>query len=178
MKTLGTLFVILAILSPASSAQAPAPAPAAPHAQTLPTVDPQKLGTLPADADRRFAALKAKVAPSAWAWIEQQARVEADRPAPDPSALRIAMVQRFGPHLPVAELDAVTCLVLTQASRDLETDMHGLLAHAQVGAQPQGQTDSLRLQTLMDRRSKLIETLSNVMKKMSDTDSSIVGNLK
>jgi hypothetical protein len=30
----------------------------------------------------------------------------------------------------------------------------------------------------MDRRSKVIETLSNVMKAMGDTQSTIVGNLK
>jgi putative addiction module CopG family antidote len=37
---------------------------------------------------------------------------------------------------------------------------------------------SLRLQMAMDRRSKLIETLSNIMKANSDTQSGIVGNLK
>jgi hypothetical protein len=37
---------------------------------------------------------------------------------------------------------------------------------------------SLRLQMVMDRRSKLIATLSNIMKANSDTQGSIVGNLK
>jgi hypothetical protein len=37
---------------------------------------------------------------------------------------------------------------------------------------------SMRLQIAMDRRSKLVETLSNVMKSISDTDNSIVANLK
>jgi putative addiction module CopG family antidote len=37
---------------------------------------------------------------------------------------------------------------------------------------------SLRLQMVMDRRSKLMETLSNIMKANSDTQGSIVGNLK
>ncbi len=40
------------------------------------------------------------------------------------------------------------------------------------------QMQSLRLQMYMDRRSKLYETLSNMMKKAGDTDSTIVGNLK
>lgn len=40
------------------------------------------------------------------------------------------------------------------------------------------ETESLRLQMAMDRRSKFLETLSNLMKKISDTSSSIVGNLK
>ncbi|HUJ31462.1 MAG TPA: hypothetical protein VLY23_09290 [Candidatus Acidoferrum sp.] len=37
---------------------------------------------------------------------------------------------------------------------------------------------SMRLQMAMDRRSKFIEILSNILKKMSDTESSIISNLK
>ncbi|HLW80897.1 MAG TPA: hypothetical protein VKS20_02530 [Candidatus Acidoferrales bacterium] len=39
-------------------------------------------------------------------------------------------------------------------------------------------TQSLLLQMSMDRRSKFMETLSNIMKKTSDTQSSILSNLK
>jgi Arc/MetJ-type ribon-helix-helix transcriptional regulator len=38
--------------------------------------------------------------------------------------------------------------------------------------------ESLRLQMIMDRRSKMIQTLSNIMKKMSDTSQSTTQNLK
>lgn len=41
-----------------------------------------------------------------------------------------------------------------------------------------GEAQSLRLQMAMDRRSKLNSTLSNLLKKMSDTGSSITNNLK
>jgi hypothetical protein len=41
-----------------------------------------------------------------------------------------------------------------------------------------GEMESLRLQMAMDRRSKAIETLSNLMKKLSDTSESIIANLK
>jgi hypothetical protein len=37
---------------------------------------------------------------------------------------------------------------------------------------------SLRLQMAMDRRSKLMEALSNLLKKQSDTASAIISNLK
>ena len=40
------------------------------------------------------------------------------------------------------------------------------------------QSESLRLQMAMDREQKLIATLSNLMKKMSDASESIVQNLK
>ena len=41
-----------------------------------------------------------------------------------------------------------------------------------------GEMESLRLQMLMDRRSKAISTLSNLLKKMHDTQQSIIQNLK
>lgn len=41
-----------------------------------------------------------------------------------------------------------------------------------------GQAESVRLQMIMDRQSKLITALSNILKKISDTASSITQNLK
>jgi hypothetical protein len=41
-----------------------------------------------------------------------------------------------------------------------------------------GEMESLRLQMAMDRQSKMMSTLSNVMKKVSDTAQSITQNLK
>jgi hypothetical protein len=38
--------------------------------------------------------------------------------------------------------------------------------------------DAMKLQMLMDRRSKFLEMLSNMMKKISETQAAIVGNLK
>ena len=40
------------------------------------------------------------------------------------------------------------------------------------------QMDQLRLQMAMDRLSKLMSTLSNMLKKMSDTDAGITNNIK
>jgi len=41
-----------------------------------------------------------------------------------------------------------------------------------------GEMESLRLQMAMDRMSKMVSTLSNLLKKISDTSESIVQNLK
>jgi hypothetical protein len=41
-----------------------------------------------------------------------------------------------------------------------------------------GEMESLRLQMAMDRVSKMMSTLSNILKKMSDTQQSIIDNLK
>jgi flagellar hook-basal body complex protein FliE len=40
------------------------------------------------------------------------------------------------------------------------------------------EADSMRLQMVMDRRSKLLEALSNLMKKTSDTSNSMISNIK
>jgi putative addiction module CopG family antidote len=41
-----------------------------------------------------------------------------------------------------------------------------------------GEMESLRMQMAMDRVSKMMSTLSNLLKKMSDTSSAIISNLK
>jgi hypothetical protein len=41
-----------------------------------------------------------------------------------------------------------------------------------------GETESLRLQMAMDRMSKMMTTLSNLLKKISDTQNAIVQNIK
>ena len=41
-----------------------------------------------------------------------------------------------------------------------------------------GEEAQLKLQMSMDRRSQALSTLSNVLKKTSDTSSGIIGNLK
>ena len=41
-----------------------------------------------------------------------------------------------------------------------------------------GETESLRLQTAMDRLSKMMTTLSNILKKIDDTSQQIAQNLK
>ena len=52
----------------------------------------------------------------------------------------------------------------SRASRDSLTDLSSI--------------DSMELQRLMERRAKVFETLSNVLKKISETSSQITGNLK
>jgi N-methylhydantoinase B/oxoprolinase/acetone carboxylase alpha subunit len=50
---------------------------------------------------------------------------------------------------------------------------------AQLGAMDDlSETESLRLQMAMDRMSKMMTTLSNILKKMSDTASAITQNIK
>lgn len=226
---------------------------------------------------RRFAALHPRLQPSARTWVEQQARVEAQKPAPDVAGLERAIRSRFAvnpgttanPRAAAnsraianpagADIEAMAFVVMMQATQDMDKDLQEIMAEvkstnsarqklreltdkvnkdsaANAGkpdapcmtpqcaalaselkelaaataglrspvrlsapARPtyanlrslQGQlkqnldsmselseTESLRLQMLMDRRSKFVATLSNIMKKMSATSDSIVQNMK
>ena len=47
-----------------------------------------------------------------------------------------------------------------------------------LGGSDQGELQMLQLQMKVDRLSRLLETLSNILKKMRDTESTIIGNIK
>jgi len=78
-------------------------------------------------------------------------------------------------------------MVLSQCTQDAQSDLKNQMnAMQKMQQQKQAQrsaselTDqqSLELQMTMDRQSKLIETLSNIEKKMADTQDSVISNLK
>jgi hypothetical protein len=65
------------------------------------------------------------------------------------------------------DLDTVLQLVATLYAKQLDDSLSEL-----------SEMDQLRLQMAMDRLSKMMSTLSNILKKMSDTASQITQNLK
>lgn len=80
---------------------------------------------------------------------------------------------RFG-RLSTQQSDLLSLYVLTSVA--------GLLSRPDElkrnGMNEMSEMTSLRLQMMMDRRSKLMSTLSNLMKKTSDTQKSLIQNLK
>ncbi len=90
----------------------------------------------------------------------------------------------------VSGLDGTVCRELAQSIFKLDTSAAAAqlslaeLSEAQDSMKAQldslNQFDelSLRLQRLMERRQQLISTLSNILKKISDTQAGIVQNLK
>jgi hypothetical protein len=46
------------------------------------------------------------------------------------------------------------------------------------GLDDESETQSLELQMTMDRRSKLLDTLSNIMKTIADANEALIANLK
>ena len=104
--------------------------------------------------------------------------------------------QRFSAsHVPDFALVSkrLRALVGAKAARDLfsnlpEPSLHGGVRWATGNAaqlivsldsmSEMGELTSLRLQMAMDRTSKFIETLSNLLEKISDTSSQITQNIK
>ena len=224
---------------------------------------------------RHAASLSSALQPTAKAWIDQQAKIEETRPAPDLGALRAAIHQRFSASLSrgktgrtavsgvtdnQVDIEAMALIVLMEATQDNQSDLQSVMEQMQkeneqkqqlrrlideinkaaaglsanlksqtcrsefcnslpareaalnalsgstgkpVRLQAQAnpsfeqltalksqandalnsmndvsETQALELQMAMDRRSKLLEMMSNIEKAISDTDSSIVQNLK
>ncbi len=82
---------------------------------------------------------------------------------------RAAVTRQF-PGMTPEQQDRMAFLALTaavEADQELRESMGDL-----------SNETSLKLQTYLDRRSKLMSTLSNLMKKYSETSDSIISNLK
>jgi len=85
------------------------------------------------------------------------------------------VLNRFG-RLSAEQLNLLSFFVMAEASKILSQPDQ---AHEKLsGMNEMSEMTSLRLQMTMDRRSKFISTLSNLMKKISTTQDTIVQNLK
>jgi hypothetical protein len=75
------------------------------------------------------------------------------------------------------DVDVILQLMLTVYGMNVDAEFcsiqKGLDSMSEIG-----ETESLRLQMAMDRMSKMMSALSNLMKKISDTNSAIAQNLK
>lgn len=84
-------------------------------------------------------------------------------PQTDFRKLAEADVRKNFPHVSPQQTDVIVFALLKQTA-DSMSDMNEMT--------------SMRLQMAMDRRSKLIETLSNIMKSIDETNDSVISNMK
>jgi hypothetical protein len=75
-----------------------------------------------------------------------------------------------------AQTDLLSFYVLAEAARILRGSDE--LEAKRGGMNEMSEMSSLHLQMTMDRRSKLIQTLSNIMNKISSTQDTLIQNLK
>ncbi len=194
--TVSALSVMLASLVLPSAAQ---PKSAAPIASQ---VRPISMRTLPEDAVRQNTRLAANLSPSAKSKVQSAAAdlaiTATQQPAMSATQLQSsarALVMRAFPTLQGQDIDALVFLVMMQCTKDEESDLRQIMNETKAmtaakqnlrnplrasaaNASELSDMDSMRLQMLMDRRSKLLEAMSNMMKSVSDTQSGVIGNLK
>jgi len=128
----------------------------------------------PADVKARGDKLQSTASPAVKAWVTQNAAAIAAGQGDAETFARAAAHSRW-PNLRVgAGYDSLAFLLLYVSADDLVAIVKKDLD----STSELGETESLRLQMAMDRLSKLMTTLSNLLKKLSDTGDSIVRNLK
>ena len=98
---------------------------------------------VPPEIAKRAQMLRASLQPSAKAWIDQQAQIEAKRQVPNPDALRSAIRQRFadsfaeqmsrglGTATGQMDVDAVVVIVMEQAAQDGAQDLQAQMQQMQ-----------------------------------------------
>ena len=75
------------------------------------------------------------------------------------------------------DVESILQVMLTVHGKEQDEEIATLQRSLDAGAEL-SELDSLRLQMAMDRNSKMMSALSNLLKKLADTNSAIVQNLK
>ena len=110
----------------------------APQQRSAASVAPPQtnLREVPPEITRRIEAFHSALQPSAKAWVDQQARLEAEKPAPDAPSIESAVSQRF-PVLnsrgsgTAKDINALVAMVMMQAVNDAESDLQKMMAQMQ-----------------------------------------------
>jgi hypothetical protein len=75
------------------------------------------------------------------------------------------------------DIDTAIAILLTAYGVDFDRDVEGLMSTVDPAGEMSEETE-LRLQMAMDRLTKMMSTLSNILKKLADTSDAIIQNLK
>lgn len=134
--------------------------------------------------------LLTKVGPQTRTWIKQEAAKQ--RAANGVPVISAESWKTLSPSasLTNADIEALMFLVLMESAKSSKEDLKSTMADVKAAnAQKSSMRDaqatrtapdaqSLRLQVQMDRQAKMLQTASNLMKKMAEAGSTTVQNLK
>jgi hypothetical protein len=126
---------------------------------------------------QRYQKFYALLQPVVRLWIDQQARVEARRPTHDMFALRNLIRARFAGSLDSLRWTRGTNGMLA-SDRVIDAILFLLLMKALDSDNETSDMESMQLQMIMDARSKLLQTASDIEKSMSDTAAAVAQNMK
>lgn len=133
-----------------------------------------------AQEDLKAIAAGVKQVNDAKAAAARSANVKAAAPAgslrsPSPAPNSAAAARPAPANRVVAHREAISPRPLPKAEFDRKLDR---IRNDRDSLSEMGEMESLRLQMAMERRSKAMQALSNILKKMSDTNATITQNLK
>jgi hypothetical protein len=134
--------------------------------------------------------LLTKVGPQTRTWIKQEAAKQ--RAATGVPVISAESWKTLSPSasLTNADIEALMFLVLMESAKSSKEDLKSTMADVKAAnAQKSSMRDAqatktapdaqpLRLQVQMDRQAKMLQTASNLMKKMAEAGSTTVQNLK
>lgn len=136
-----------------------------------------KVPQFPADVKALGDRLWSTASPAVKTWSNQNAQAIAKGSA-DPEALARTAVQSRWSHIRnVGASDTLAFIATYDAAKSLQETVDRAKQDLDSKSE-MGETESLRLQMAMDRLSKMMSTLSNLLKKNSATAQSITQNLK
>ena len=143
--------------------------------------------------------IRATAVPQAWIAAEASKLANSSGVSVDGvSAVARQKLAANNPNVSNADVEALAIQVLQKANEDAAADLKSLQAEMKANAEKRKATretekkmkegkdalahlssdDHARLQLLLDRKATLEKTLSNLLKKSSDTSASVTGNLK
>jgi hypothetical protein len=150
--------------------------------------------------------LLTRIGPETRAWINSEAARQSSAGAvTETSATRAVRLNPYLTNLPEGDIEAIAFIVLMEAAKSAREDLKSIMAGVKAinntkasyresmqsskttaasyrqkldSLDNLSEMESLRLQMAMDRQSKMMSTLSNLLKKISDTAQSITQNLK
>lgn len=154
---IGVIGAVFALALPLAAPAAAAPKP------TLPPTPPAVAA--------RMSGLFASATPAVRRWVDAEARKL--RALPQIDAVSVAADARAGfpaarPALTQGQSDVLASMALYQVLNDLDSELRLAL----------GDTTPAGRAATLDRRAKLVQTLSSLLAKIAKTDESIVQNLK
>jgi hypothetical protein len=161
-----------------------------------------RIEPLPPTAVALRGELSPLLAPTVMRWIQEEARKHARRSDPPDAtlgSLRRDVVARFpGQRMSESDIMAIVSLVMAQLAEEMEADLQEMVStmdsankEKQKGRRTadsvkqladslsgSAEGDMLELQSLIQRRSKVLELISNLVKKISGASTQILSNLK
>jgi hypothetical protein len=186
---LAAAFALALALEVATSSSAPAAVTGPPLSQAL--IDLRAAAAQPAltpQQQQQLVALEHQLTPAQFARLQPAIRAVRDvltgKTGGDPVALASQDVPSLFPGASVSAVNALLCIVLAEAAIGAQSDVKDALAKLQALTAAKQTPDvqsaegQLKIQMLQSQYAQIEQTVSNMLKSMSNTQTAIINNLK